>query len=251
MPNLGRLEINATSAGEWRPEQLLNLPRTLKSLTLLLPQREIISYTLPEWLRAVGQDASATGLSNLAIICFQSSVVNSTNLRDVAQSLRSVTSLTLHGCNKVSDDDLLYTIKHCGKLKHLSLENVSISSTFYATATPHLRHLQSLRTSHPGRKARNQAEYYESLGVLVQACPAFASFTHYLSGDTERGLHPQVPDSFIDILLDSRASKLEKFEINGLSLTTEKIRDICFRARDMRQLVIPISVEDLVGRSLA
>lgn len=190
------------------------------------------------------------GLSNLALICFQSSVVNSTNLRDIAKSLGSITSLTLHGCNKLSDEDFLFAIKHCGELKHLSLENVSISSSFYADAAPYLPKLESLRTSHPGRKSPHQQQYYESLGTLVQACPAFTSFTHYLSGDTERGMHPLVPDSFVKILLDSCCNRLKKFEINGLSLSLDAIRDICFRARGLKQLVIPIGNDDTVSFSL-
>lgn len=246
LKSLKRLEINATPAGEWRPEQLLELPHSLQSLTLLLPQREVVAYSLPEWLRRVASDPSVSGLKTLAIICFQSSVVRSTNLRDIAQSLASVTSLTLHGCNKLSDDDLLFTIKRCGNLQHLSLENVSISSNFYTAAAPHVPQLQSLRTNHPGRKAQNQAEYYAGLTTLVQACSKFEAFTHYLSGDTERGLHPQVPSSFIDAFLDSCASRLKKFEINGLSMSIESIRSVCMRASAIQQLVVPISAEELV-----
>lgn len=214
---------------------------------LLLPQREIISYILPKWLESRASDPAAAGFSNLSIICFQSSVVNSTNLRDFARSLGTVTSLTLHGCNKLADDDLIFCVKNCGTLKHLSLENVSISPDFYATAAPHLSHLQSLRTSHPGRKTARQAEYYESLGILVQSCPSFHAFTHYLSGDTERGIYPQVPDSFLNRLLDSCGSRLTKFEINGLSLSSDSVRTISFKARNLEQLVIPIALEDVVS----
>lgn len=248
LKQLERLEINATTAGEWKPEQLLRLPRSLQSLTLLLPQREVVSYALPQLLESMYNDASCPGLSNLALVCFQSSVVNSTNLKDIARSLSSITSFTLHGCNKLSDEDLLSVIKHCGRLTHLSLENVSVSSSFFRDAAPHLSKLESLRTSHPGRKSPHQQQYYESLGTLVQACPAFKSFTHYLSGDAERGMHPVVPPTFIKIMLDSCGDSLRKFEINGLSLFFESIRDICFRARGLHQLVVPIGADDFVGR---
>lgn len=250
LKELKRLEINATTAGEWRPEQLLRLPRSLESLTLLLPQREVISYALPQWLQNVKSDPAVPGLANLAVICFQSTVVNSTNLRELSSFLGSVTSFTLHGCNKLSDDDLLFAIKHCGTIRHLSFENVSISPDFYAAAAPFLPELESLRTSHPGRKTASQAKYYESLGILVQSCRRFNSFTHYLSGDTERGIHSQVPTSFIDVLLNSCNANLRKFGINGLSLSTDSIRSICFRARRLEQLVVPIGIDDLVNAAV-
>jgi hypothetical protein len=226
---------------------LLLLPHSLKSLTLLLPQREVISYALPQWLETQASQPNNLNLSSLAIICFQSSVVNSTNLRDVSKFLGSITSFTLHGCNKLSDNDLLSAIKRCGKLKHLSLENVSVSPSFYASAALLLPHLESLRANHPGRKSQRQDEYYESLGILIQACPNFKSFTHYLSGDTERGVHPSVPYTFINVLLDSCGGRLKRLEINGLSLSTGSIRDICFRARNLEQLVIPVGLDELVS----
>jgi hypothetical protein len=248
LPKLERLEINATPAGEWRAEQLLRLPITLKTLTLLLPEREIISYTLPEWLKSLARHSSdSTGLSTLSLVCFQSTVVNPTNFRDIAVYLPRLTSLTLHGCSKLSDDDILFAIKHCGKISHLSLETVGISADFYTLASPYLPHLTSLRTSHPGRKSLRQQAYYDGLTTLVQACPNFQSFTHYLSGDSERGMHPQVPTLFIERLIECCGTRLRKFEINGLSLSQSAIKSVCFGTSCLEDLVIPVSAEDIVS----
>lgn len=244
LPQLEKLELNATPAGGWAAEQLLSLPSTIKSLSLLLPNRDVISYSLPGWLEARRQ-GSVPGLRNLSIICLESPVVNHTTLAELSPHFSSLTSLTLSGCTRVGDDDVLLALRSCKQLKHLALEAVSISVDFYSKAAPLVPDLLSLRTRHPGRRHPKQATYYEGLSQLVAACPRFQSFTHYLSGDTERGWHPEVAPDFVQRLVNTCGDRLIRFEVSGLSMSLESVREICFGARKLRQLVVPVPDSDL------
>ena len=246
LEQLEALEFNASPAGDWRPEQLLSLPPRLKSLSLVLPDREVISTALPQWLCTL--DPQARTLQSLSIICRTSPVLNSTTLHTITNAgLSSLTSFTLLGCKKLNDDDVLHALKGCGNLKHLALEAISISSTFYLHLAGTLPHLESLRTSHPGRRDIHINAYYQGLTLLVESCPKFKSFTHYLSGNTERGFHPPVCADFVSALVKSCGSRLERFEISGLSLGLESIRDLCMGARDIEQLVLPVLTTDIVS----
>ena len=245
LPQLEKLELNATPAGGWRAEQLLSLPITIKSLSLLLPNRDVISYSLPDWLQAQSRGATS-GLRSLSIICLESPIVNHTTLAELSPYFSSLTSLTLSGCTRVGDDDVLLALRSCKQLKHLALEAVSISVDFYGKAAPLIPNLLSLRTRHPGRRHPKQATYYTGLSQLVAACPPFQSFTHYLSGDTERGWHPEVAPDFVQTLVKTCGDRLIRFEVSGLSMSLESVREICFGARKLRQLVVPVPDSDLV-----
>jgi hypothetical protein len=258
---LERLELNATPAGGWKAEQILQLPRSLQVLTLLLPDREVVSYYLPQWLRKrheraincasedARQDRLKTPLRQLSIVCLESPVVNTTTLADLAQAgVSGLTSFTLHGCTRLSDGDVLNFLKSAPHIRHLALEAVSVSPTFYISAAPLLPNLESLRTSHPGRKSQRTDDYYQGLSELVAACErTFTSFTHYLSGDTERGRHPEVPHWFLTHLVQSCRATLTKIEISGLSLQAISVRDICMTAKELQQLVLPVDARDLVS----
>lgn len=250
LTKLERLELNATPAGGWRAEQLLQLPHSLRTLSLLLPNRDVVSYSLPGWLANLPSDKSARQLRSLSIICLESPILNYTNLRDILPGLSSLTSFTLNGCTRLSDDDVLLALKSCGQLRHLALEAVSISTDFYRKAARHLPHLESLRTRHPGRRGPKQVShyeaYYDGLTELVTSCPKFKSFTHYLSGDTERGWHPAVAPSFVEALVKSCGDRLVRFEVSGLSMAFESVREICVGARKVHQLVLPVATSDLV-----
>lgn len=244
LPSLEKLELNATPAGGWSAAQILNLPRSVKSLSLLLPDREVISNTLPRWLAS--EDPSPIALASLSIICLDSPVLNGHSLQAISQGLSSLTSLTLIGCNKLRDEDVLQAIKRCGQLRHLAIEAVPISSGFYEHAAPFLPYLESLRTSHPGRRDPHINEYYAGLAHLVESCSQFKSFTHYLSGDTARGYHPQVSPKFINALVQHAGERMVRFEISGLSMALESVQDICLRCRNIEQLVVPVSLADMV-----
>lgn len=248
LPRLEKLELNATPAGGWSATQILNLPRTIKSLSLLLPDREVISNTLPRWLAS--GEPTPIALASLSIICLDSPVINGHSLHAISLGMSSLTSLTLIGCNKLRDDDILQAIKRCGELRHLAIEAVPISSGFYEHAASYLPYLESLRTSHPGRRDSHIAEYYSGLSHLVETCPRFNSFTHYLSGDTARGYHPQVSPRFINALVQHAGQRLVRFEISGLSMALESVQNICMRCRNIEQLVVPVSLADMVREIL-
>jgi len=248
LPDLEKLELNASPAGGWSASQILNLPRSLKSLSLLLPDREVISNTLPRWLTS--EEPSRIALASMSIICLDSPVVNGHSLQAISLGMTSLTSLTLIGCNKLRDEDILQAIKRCGRLRHLAIEAVAISSGFYEHAAPFLPYLESLRTSHPGRRDPHIDEYYAGLVHLVEVCPRFKSFTHYLSGDTARGYHPQVSPKFINALVQHAGERMVRFEISGLSMALESVQDICLRCRNIEQLVVPVSLADMVCCSL-
>lgn len=235
--------MNGDAGGDWRSGQLIGLPSTLRSLTLLLPDRDVVHYALPRWLR---QHSFPELLSSLSIVCLNSPIVNPLALSEMRPGLGALTSLTLHGCTKLSDSDVIATIQSCGHLTHLALEAVSISVHFYRLAAPYLPHLKSLRTSHPGRKNSQAGIYYDSLSFLVGTCPHFESFTHYLSGDTERGLHPTVSPEFVQHLVHHRGDRLVRFEVSGLSMTFDNVRDLCYGTPRISQLVIPVASQDLV-----
>ena len=173
-------------------------------------------------------------------------MLNSTTLKDISIGLSRLTSLTLHGCPKLRDADILHAIKACGPLEHLSLEAMTVSSTFWSEATPLLPHLKRLRTSHPGRRAIRLDQYYGGLTLLVQSCPHFESFTHYLTGDAERGLHPSVDASFISALVHSAGRRLLRFEVSGLCVSFESAQELFLGARNLEQLVIPIYTINLL-----
>lgn len=245
LPRLLRLELNATPGDEWHPEQLTRLPIQLRRLSLLLPDREIVAYSLPQWLTRLDEQ-NQRSLRNLSIICRNSTVVNSTTLKDISKGLSSVTSLTLHGCAKIRDEDVLHAIKSCGQLTHLSLEGMNISHNFWRDAAKVLPAVKSLRTNHPGRRTPSIKEYYDGLTLLVQSCSDFESFTHYLSGDAERGIHPQVDPDFVTELVKHTGRKLIRFEISGLSMSFSSTQQLCLGCRNIEQLVIPIRSTDMV-----
>lgn len=247
LSQLERLELNAAPAGGWKAAQLLHLPRSLHSLSLLLPDREVVAYILPEWLQAVSL-SSDPKLSTLSIMCYNSPVVNTTNLKDISSYLRNITSLTLGGCTRLTDGDVLHAVKSCSPhLRHLALEGISsLTRDFYTQAAPFLQSLESLRTSHPERRIKDTSEYYDGLSVLVNSCPRFNSFTQYLSGDTERGLHPEVNVGFIKALVKSAGRRLVRFEVSGLSMASESIAELCVGAKGLEQLVLPVGMADLV-----
>lgn len=269
LDQLERLELNAAPAGGWRAEQIAHLPLSLCGLTLLLPDREVAAYHLPRWLakrhdirsRQMQQAQHDTAilasasrslkpLKQLSIICMESPVINSTTLAEIARpGLAGLTSFTLHGCIRLSDTDVLDLLKGTSHLQHLALEAVSVSPSFYSAAAPLLSpSLQSLRTSHPGRKSQATDTYYRGLMDLVTACAGtLSSFTHYLSGDTERGRHPEVPHTFLSHLVQSCRETLVKLEISGLSMQAISVRDICLTAKKLEHLVLPIDMRDLVS----
>lgn len=249
LPSLEYLEINGSHGSEWDPAHLLRLPQTLRSLVILLPERDIVSDILPEWLATLTPNVSA--LSKLSLISFQSSVLNSTTIWEIGKSLGSITNLTIHGCTKMTDAAMLFALKNCGQLEHLSLESAGISDTFFADAVPYLRHLKSLRTNHPGRRWGKGDGHYQSLTKLVKNCPHLCSFTHYLSGDAERGLHPPVSSSFLTALLDTCGQRLARLELSGLNVALDDARSIFFRARNLEHLVLPIERGDLVSTTRA
>lgn len=260
LTKLEKLELNATPAGEWEAKQLLRLPTSLQSLILLLPDREVLQDALPAWLdsRARGaKDASgdnlegqAPSLQSLSIICLESPILKSSSFASLYSSsqLASLTSFTLHGCTRLSDADILSLLQTCASsLTHLALEAVSISVEFYTSLAGKVPRLESLRTSHPGKKKRDEevAAYYAGLGALVQRCPRFRSFTHYLSGDTSRGLHPAVSPHFMAQLLETNPA-LERFEISGLSMSLDCVFALCLRSsvqQNLTALVVPVAAD--------
>lgn len=259
LDKLERLELNATPAGGWRADQVVRLPLSLQSLTLLLPDREVVAYHLPRWLakrherkQAIADDRSSSHvdapLRQLSIICMESPIVNTTTLAEIGRpGLAGLTSFTLHGCIRLSDVDVLDFLKRTPQLRHLALEAVSISPGFYSEAAPYLSRLESLRTSHPGRKSQATDAYYAGLLALVTAAQGtLRSFTHYLSGDTERGRHPEVPHAFLAHLVQSCKETLVKLEISGLSMQPISVRDICLTAKKLEHLVLPVDMRDLV-----
>ena len=195
-------------------------------------------------------DSSSTRtLQSLSIMCRASAVVNSITLQNITSGLSSLTSFTLIGCTKLNDDDVLRALKSCGQLKHLAIEAVSIKPGFYRKAAPFLSHLESLRTSHPDRRnhqSQSAEEYYQGLTELVQSCPNFNSFTHYLSGGTERGFYPSISPAFVLALVKSCGNRLVRFEISGLSIPFDSVRNLCLMAKHLQQLVLPISIGDIV-----
>ena len=269
LPKLRSLEINAhidvPMRPSWDATKLLRLP-LLRSLSILLPDHRF-AQDLPAILdcqatlgeedvphRDISQKDAGNGLVELSILCRESPVINRAIVLSLGDALRRmrIESFSLAGCTQIDVGSLLDLVSSMEPtLRHLSLESVA-SPDFWRSCTS-LAKLKSLRLTHPSSFHRHLAQFDLSLAHSLATIDALESFTIYHSGSNADPAHPQSLDVWptlhsqcIQVLSQTHAATLRKFECNGVLLKLEDL-EILSECRELRDLVVHLGAEPIVG----
>lgn len=107
------------------PSAILRLPPRLRSLQVILPTREVMDF-LPAAIEGV-----KTTLTSLTLLGSKSTCITNGFLQALIPLNLSLSSLTLAGCPRLTDDPLLELLKQQGpNLRSLALEALGFTSMF-------------------------------------------------------------------------------------------------------------------------
>ncbi|KAF7322117.1 F-box domain-containing protein [Mycena kentingensis (nom. inval.)] len=242
--SLRELEVNGRSSGRYDPRVLPDM-RRLSRISLIMPSLDVVRQ-LDVWMQRTGQT-----LSSLTLICKMSPLVTDDILQSLAPNLRNLEQLSLTGCAAVTDLGVhaLLAANVVG-IRSLSLEGFHqrrfdmVSFTARCAQTPHA--LASLRSF---TLSLHSTAWLSDILALLSASPDLEQIQLYgaygfadIRADSKSSM--QV-DAFWDALLATHAQRLTRVSVHRMPISLRAIREVCARARRLRQLFVVVEMRDL------
>ena len=175
-----KLELSGSgqmSSQMWEPKLLVShLPRTVETLSLIMPSREVVNE-----LVHIAKHLDNC-LFSLQLLCMNSAVVTDGLLCDLAPHVPRLSRLSLVGCKRVHGPGVRALVNK--PIRDLSLESVALDVGVLATLAPDVVHLRRL-TLTPPRHVRDMKSFYDEASVLIDACNALECLTLYARGGSK------------------------------------------------------------------
>ena len=211
----------------------------LESLTLLLPDRTVVDILAACVLQL-------PALTSLSLISRDATIIGN----DFAEALCAgaktgliLSSLTLIGCRRLTDEPLVALIKKLPRLSSLALEACSsISTGFFETAAPYLPNLQLFRTTYPSSRTLQPSTFFGALLAMIRRCEKLHSLSLYHSGHY---IHqggsiefPVLSSQFVAGLVQVRGQQLRKLEVHGILVSLDALELACVPSSPIQHLVL-------------
>ncbi|KAI0078087.1 hypothetical protein K474DRAFT_1594707 [Panus rudis PR-1116 ss-1] len=249
LPHLTDLEINGENHWQYKADTLRHFNH-LRKLSLIMPSSSVVGI-LHEWI-----PVTAHTLRHLSLICKSTAVITDQLLEDIGPSLVNLEHLYLVGCPKVTHRGLLAAISSS---QHglLSLGIEGVSPTFdmgqfadHCLSSGVLRRLRSITlavhvvSTQPTKTltdGTNVSRWSAQVVEMLSQSPLELLHISTLGGD----VGGELSNDFCSMLLSTHASRLRRFSVHRMRISTDAIKQICSRCDHLEQLFVVTEQDDL------
>jgi hypothetical protein len=239
---LQKLEVNGALGGllAWDPEEdLYFLPSKLRSLSFIMPDRYLCTR-LHHALRAFPR------LQELKLLGYADSAMGDGTLRQLGHLGLDIESFSISGASRITESALADFIAAQPRLRHLAVENLTLSPTFSPIARVPLLGLESIAMTYPSSSNDHPDAIFAVLRDMGQLCPRLCSIT--LTNGTQIGrqekAYPVLSSTEYHDLLYPVGPRLTYLELRGLVLSREGLEHLCRTAPILQDAILHVEWSD-------